>query len=128
MRTRGERRSPPMNEMINPQDYKNAIDIPRILHIQEDGFDIQIKRSDTEFCIVENIVVNGHQVYFFDIGTVKDLEPDKAPPCGCGNRCFVPKPPNIDNLKTLEMEVDEYNRLMVILEKYLSLGYCKRCR
>lgn len=117
-----------MNEIINPQDYKNAADIPRELIIQEDGFDIKIRRSSTEFCIVEDIEVNGHNVYFFDIGTVKDLDPDNAPACGCGNRQFVAKTPTTDVLNELEMDAAEFDRLMVVLKKYLSVGYCKRCR
>lgn len=128
MMARGERRTLPVNEIINPQDYKNAADIPRELIIQEDGFDIKIRRSSTEFCIVEDIEVNGHNVYFFDIGTVKDLDPDNAPACGCGNRQFVAKTPTTDVLNELEMDAAEFDRLMVVLKKYLSVGYCKRCR
>lgn len=128
MTKRGERRGLPLNEIINPQNYKNAADIPRGLEIQEDGFEIRIRRSSTEFCIVEDIEINGHNVYFFDIGTVKDVDPDNAPACGCGNRQFVPKSPSSDVLHDLEMNADEYNRLMEVLKKYLSVGYCKRCR
>lgn len=102
-------------------------DIERNIIINEEGIEIKIKRSDTEFCIVESIEINGNECYFFDLGTMKDFDVDHAPVCGCGDRRFVPKPPTIPLLETLNMTEEQYGILMKILEKHLFVGRCKRC-
>jgi hypothetical protein len=117
-----------MSKVFNQNDYKSAADIPRSQTINEDGFIIKLKRCRTEFCLIEEISINGKEVFFFDLGTVNDLDPDNAPTCGCANRQFIPKTPSNDTLKTLEMDMDEYARLMEVLKKHLNVGYCKRCR
>ena len=117
-----------MIESLKPQDYKNARDIPRRIVINEDGFEIRIRRSDTEFCIVEEMYVDGIMIDFFDLGLIKDIEPEKAPPCGCGHRAFVPKPPTTEILEKLNISKDEYDILMNILVKHMDYGLCKRCR
>jgi len=111
-----------------PQDYKTAAEIPRTDKFTEDGFNIKIERSKTEFCIVEDLVVNGKNIFIFDLGIIKDIEPENAPPCGCGHRAFVPKPPVDDVLKKLDMDKEEYSRLCAVLQRHLDFGLCKRCR
>lgn len=117
-----------MSAVFNQNNYKTAADIPRTQTINEDGFLIKLKRSKTEFCIIEEITINGKEVFFFDLGTVKDLDPDNAPTCGCGNRQFVPKTPANDTLKALDMDMESYGKLMEVLKKHLNVGFCKRCR
>ncbi len=111
-----------------PQDYKTAAEIPREVTIREDDFVIKIQRSKTEFCMVEELHVNGESMYIFDFGLIKDIDPDNAPACGCGHRAFVPKPPSDDVLARTKMTKEDYGRLCEVLKKHLDFGYCKRCR
>lgn len=106
----------------------NQVEIERNVVIDEDGLHIKMKRSDTEFCIIESIEVNGNSCYFFDLGKMKDVDPDNAPTCGCGNRQFIPKPPSCPVLSALQITEEEYYKLMKILERELFVGKCKRCR
>ena len=70
----------------------------------------------------------GKNIFIFDLGIIKDIEPENAPPCGCGHRAFVPKPPVDDVLKKLDMDKEEYSRLCAVLQRHLDFGLCKRCR
>ena len=54
---------------------------------------VDVVRSNSEVCLIIEMKVNGVNAYLFDFGTMKDLEPQKAPASGCGNRSFVPKRP-----------------------------------
>lgn len=90
---------------------------------------VEITRSNSEICLVSNMKINGIPAYVFDFGIMKDVEPEKAPHSGCGNRRFIPKKIIATHvLYKYNLTEDDAEDLKDILEKELSIGYCKRCR
>lgn len=90
---------------------------------------VDVVRSNSEVCLIIEMKVNGVNAYLFDFGTMKDLEPQKAPASGCGNRSFVPKRPlPIGIMDKYHLSREDAKDLLDLLEENLHIGYCKRCR
>ncbi len=94
------------------------------------GLEVQIIRSDTEACMVDKLIINQKEANIFEFGTMMDLNPEIAPPCGCGNRQFVPKSDMCSNaiLNRYNITKEQAEKLKEILEKELNFGFCRRCK
>lgn len=91
---------------------------------------VDVVRSNSEVCLIMSMKINGKEAYLFDFGTMKDLHPEKAPSCGCGDRSFVPKAKKFAPalLQKYDLSEKDGEDLMDILVNELHIGYCKRCR
>lgn len=88
---------------------------------------VDIVQKEAEVCSAQDVHINGIKAHLYDFGRTKDMDMEKAPPCGCGNRVFIPKPikPFIQNKYHLsDADVDD---LYVILISTFSVGFCRRC-
>lgn len=93
------------------------------------NFTLELTRSNSEICLISEMKINGIDAYIFDFGTMKDMNPELAPPSGCGNRCFIPKPfvaPQL--LEKYNISKEDGQELLELLQKELHVGLCKRCR
>lgn len=91
---------------------------------------VDVVRSNSEVCLIMSMKINGKEAYLFDFGTMKDLKPEEAPSCGCGDRSFIPcsekfSPTILSEYGLTEKDGED---LMSILVTELHIGYCKRCR
>lgn len=91
---------------------------------------VDVVRSNSEVCLIMELKINGQDAYIFDFGTMKDLKPEEAPSCGCGDRSFVPKYKKLGKaiLDRYGLTEQDGEDLMKILVDELHIGYCKRCR
>lgn len=91
---------------------------------------VDVVRSNSEVCCILSMKINGKDAYLFDFGTMKDLHPEQAPSCGCGDRSFIPNGVKFSEtlLKEYDLSPKDGEDLMDILIKELHIGYCKRCR
>lgn len=95
-----------------------------------DGIKVEIERSPVEMCNVTMLKINGIQESIHNIGKMIDLKPELAPPCGCGDRGFVPKDetPTLFFLNKYNITQEQYYSLMGLLEEVLHFGPCKKCK
>ena len=95
------------------------------------NINLYVERSRSEVCMVNKITVNGYELDVTELGYLKDIEPEKAPLNGCGNRVFIPYD-KFFSLHTYKKEMklrdEDFIPLKELLVKALSIGYCKRCR
>lgn len=91
---------------------------------------IDVVRSNSEVCLIMDMKINGVQTNIYEFGTMKDLDPKNAPPCGCGDRSFVPNCTrfNENTLQKYGLTIDDADDLMTLLKTELHIGQCKRCR
>jgi len=89
---------------------------------------VDIVIDDTVACCrpVE-ICINGVKANFYDIGRTVDVNPELAPPCGCGNRTFIMKPIKAYTLQKYKLKSGDEKDLEFILKKRFSVGFCRRC-
>lgn len=103
-------------------------DISRKSKYTRNDVTVEITRSESEICLVLGLTINGMPANIYDFGLMKDLEPSKAPPCGCGNRVFVSSYLSDVILKRYNLTRKQGEDLLLILKKALNIGYCKRCK
>lgn len=89
---------------------------------------VEMTRSESEICLVLELIINGKYANIYDFGITKDLAPSKAPACGCGNRAFVPSYLSPVILKKYNLTEQQGKDVLMILKKVLHIGYCKRCK
>lgn len=89
---------------------------------------IEIIRSESEACKALSLKINGKKALMYNFGISKDIDPDKAPPCGCGNRVFIPKVQSEYVLKKYGLTLADNDDLCALLKEALSVGFCKRCK
>ena len=94
-------------------------------HIQKGNVIIDIVRNPNEACRPLEVRINGIKANIYDLGHSKDLSPEIAPPCGCGNRTFIMKEVKEFTLKKYNLSVSDLDDLKSILEESFSVGYCK---
>lgn len=79
-------------------------------------------------CRPVELMINGVKANFYDLGVTKDIDPDNAPPCGCGNRVFIPKEIKEFALKRYGITSADLVDLQSILVEKFSVGFCRRCK
>lgn len=89
---------------------------------------VDIVIDEAEACRPVEIYINGIKANFYDLGRTKDICPEKAPPCGCGNRVFTPKELKEFTLKKYKLTKDDVKDLNEILVEKFSIGFCRRCK
>jgi hypothetical protein len=89
---------------------------------------IKIVKSTTEICLVLELYINDKPASLYDFGLMKDLDPENAPPCGCGNRCFVPGRLSNHILKKYDLTQKQGEDVMELLTINLMIGSCRRCK
>lgn len=89
---------------------------------------IDFVRNSNEICLMSLFKINGKVANIFELGISKDINPEKAPPTGCGNRIFIP------NFNYSEQLLDKYgvskedmDEILKYLECQLKIGCCKYC-
>lgn len=91
---------------------------------------VDIVRSNSEVCLILEMKINGVPAQLYEFGTMKDVSPETAPPCGCGDRSFIPHQMkyNENTLKKYGLKAEDSDDLRNLLIKELHIGQCKRCR
>ena len=90
---------------------------------------VEVVKSEMEQCRAVKFVINGKNTFPYSIGKTRDIEPDKAPPCGCGNRVFtINDTLGEHTLKKFGLTMDDYDDFKYCVETALTVGYCKRCK
>lgn len=89
---------------------------------------VDIVIDEAETCRPVSVHINGKKAFLYDFGRSKDIEPEKAPPCGCGNRAFIPKDIKENTLKMYGLKKTDIDDLNKILIEKFSVGYCRRCK
>lgn len=89
---------------------------------------VDIVIDEAETCRPVSMSINGKKACLYDFGRSKDLEPEKAPPCGCGNRAFIPKELKLNTLKMYGLQQKDVDDLNKILIDKFSTGFCRRCK
>lgn len=95
--------------------------------IKRGNVTVDIVMDEAVICRPMSIFINGVKVNFFDLGRSKDLACNDAPPCGCGNRIFIPKKIQGYMEKKLHLKEGEGVVLETILRERFSVGICRRC-
>lgn len=111
-----------------PKLAKKKKDIIRQFILKSEGVELEITRSPTEYCMIDNLVLNGCQISIFDLGAIKDVAPGRAKGCGCGHRKFIPH-----SIAKLQMRVeanslDEMIAAGKALERMIDYQDCPCCR
>ena len=88
--------------------------------------EVHFKRF-SHLCASEEFTVNGRQASTSDFGAVKDLAPQDAEPYGCGNRQFVAHAATPKVLKKYALALAEYDQVVKVLERGLSMRKCSYC-
>ena len=89
---------------------------------------VKIVKSTAEICLVLELYINDISANLYDFGRMKDLDPDNAPACGCGNRCFVPGRLSNYILKKYNLTQKQGEDVMEILTINLMIGQCRKCK
>lgn len=91
---------------------------------------VEVVRSNCEICEIVDLKINGKEAYIFDFGTSEDIAPDKAPPCGCGERVFTPDPKAFSPLvmEHYGLTRKDVTDLLWIFRNEFYIGHCARCR
>lgn len=89
---------------------------------------VDIVIDTAEACRAVELKINGVKAILYDFGTSKDIDPDNAPPCGCGNRVFTMKHLKKSTLEKYHLSEDDIEDLSYILTKKFSVGFCRRCK
>lgn len=89
---------------------------------------VEFGRNSNEICLASILKINGIKANPFELGVSKDINPEKAPPTGCGNRVFIGNynlPDSI--LEKYQISRDDMNKVLKYLEERLKIGACKYC-
>lgn len=97
-------------------------------HITRGNVIVDIVRDEAETCRPVDLWINGKKTNLYDFGWSKDIDQDNAPPCGCGNRVFIPKPLKEYTLSKVGLTLDDVDDLNSILVEKFSIGFCRRCK
>lgn len=91
---------------------------------------MDVVRSNSEVCAILDLKINEVPAYLFDWGTMIDATPDKAPPCGCGDRSFIPDLGAFqeEKLAIYGLTTEDIEDLVWIFINEFHIGFCKRCR
>lgn len=88
---------------------------------------VDVEIDESSMCHPTAIYINGIKANFYDLGRSMDINPELAPPCGCGNRVFVPKPIKAYTMQKYKLNPGDEKDLIYILKKKFSVGFCRRC-
>jgi len=97
-------------------------------HIEKGNVIVDIIRNENEACRPVELKINGIKANLYDLGYSRDLSPETAPPCGCGNRTFIMKDIKEYTLKNFNLSIEDLDDLKSILEANFTIGLCKRCK
>jgi hypothetical protein len=81
----------------------------------------------SHLCEAEEFTVNGQQASTRHFGFLKDLAPQDADPYGCGNRQFVAHAADPEVLEQFSLTLAEYDQVVKVLERGLSMRKCSYC-
>lgn len=95
--------------------------------IKRGNVTVDIVMDEAVVCRPMSIFINNVRVNFFDLGRSKDLACEEAPPCGCGNRVFIPKKIQGYMEKKFHLKEGEGIILETILRERFSIGSCRKC-
>ena len=112
----------------SPKNAAKKGDIVRRFIIKTDGVELEITRSATEYCMLDKLLVNGSEISLFDIGTVKDVEPQRAKGYGCGHRKFIPHGIATLQKKNDVITLEEMIAAGKVLERMIDYKDCPKCR
>lgn len=95
--------------------------------IKRGNVTVDLEIDETAACRPASISINGIKANFYDLGRTMDINPELAPPCGCGNRVFVPKQIKEYTMRKYNLKPGDEKDLIFILMKKFSVGFCRRC-
>ena len=96
--------------------------------IKRGNVTIDVVMDDQDLCRPIELYINGKKVHLYDLGISKDIEPDNAPPCGCGNRAFIPNEYKKNTLMKYGLTLMDAEDLAALLKQKFSIGFCRRCK
>lgn len=88
---------------------------------------VDIVMDEAVSCRPVEIYVNGVKANFYDLGRSMDINPELAPPCGCGNRVYILNPIKGYTKTRYKLKDGDEKDLAAILEKRFKIGLCRRC-
>lgn len=106
-------------------------DTQHLIYFEEKKFGktkLTFVRNSNEICNVSLLKINDTPINLLELGQSVDIEPQKAPPTGCGKRVFIPNYNVSDTMiKRLNTNNEDMIKILKYLEENLKIGCCKIC-
>lgn len=97
------------------------------MHIGNDLFTLDITDMDDGCFSCATLKIRGQEADIDDFGNDEDIDPQHAPPWGCGNRFFQVWEERPEILEKYGITVEEYDEIGFWLQRCLSVGCCDLC-
>lgn len=98
------------------------------MHIGNELFTLDITDMDGGCDREAVLIVKGKEADIDDFGDTEDIDPQHAPPWGCGNMFFQVWEESPEVLEKYGLTVEEYDEIGFWLQRCLTIGCCDLCR
>ncbi len=112
-----------------PKNLKKGDIVREFIIKSETGkVELEITRSPTEYCMIDRLLVNNCEINLFSLGTIRDVDADKAKGNGCGHRKFIPHAIPVLVSRNDMLSIEEADAAAQILAKMIDYQNCPGCK